>query len=72
MLHAGEEDTVRVAADSWDGVGARLHEQAGMEAKLARFREQWQGGTAERYQVVIDDLAGGLRRIAATEHVRQR
>jgi hypothetical protein len=64
MLHAGEEETVRSAADSWDGVAARLHEQAGnLEVKLAKFREQWQGGAAEQYQVMINDLAGGLRRI---------
>jgi uncharacterized protein YukE len=64
MLQAGEEETIRSAADSWDGVGARLHEQAGnLEAKLAKFREQWQGGAAEQYQIMINDLAGGLRRI---------
>ena len=64
MLHDGDESTPRSAAHSWDGVGARLHEQAGnLERKLARFREQWQGGAAEQYQLMITDLSAGLRRI---------
>ncbi|HEU5475325.1 MAG TPA: WXG100 family type VII secretion target [Actinophytocola sp.] len=64
MLHAGEEGSARSAADSWDAVGARLHEQAGnLDARLARFREHWQGGAADAYAVMITDLAGGLRRI---------
>jgi uncharacterized protein YukE len=64
MLHDGDESTARSAADSWDGVGARLHEQAGsLETKLTAFREQWQGGAAEQYQLMITDLSAGLRRI---------
>ncbi|KAA5830570.1 WXG100 family type VII secretion target [Saccharopolyspora hirsuta] len=65
MLQSGDDASVRPAADSWDSVGASLHEQAGnLEAKLAKFQEQWQGGAAEQYRVMIKDLAGGLRRIA--------
>ncbi|MFC6018593.1 WXG100 family type VII secretion target [Plantactinospora solaniradicis] len=64
MLHYGDEATTRAIADSWDGVGARLHEQASnLEIKLARFRQQWQGGAAEQYQLMISDLSTGLRRI---------
>jgi uncharacterized protein YukE len=64
MLHHGDETTPRSAAHSWDGVGARLHEQAGnLESRLATFREQWQGGAAEQYQLMITDLSAGLRRI---------
>lgn len=64
MLHDGDESTARSAADQWDGVGARLHEQAGnLETKLAAFRAQWQGGAAEQYQLMITDLSTGLRRI---------
>jgi hypothetical protein len=64
MLHDGDESTARSAADQWDAVGARLHEQAGnLETKLAAFREQWQGGAAEQYQLMITDLSTGLRRI---------
>lgn len=64
MLHDGDESTPRSAAHSWDGVGARLHEQAGnLERKLAAFRQQWQGGAAEQYQLMITDLGAGLRRI---------
>ncbi|WP_249044508.1 WXG100 family type VII secretion target [Crossiella equi] len=65
MLHAGQPKTMRAAADSWDAVGARLHEQAGnLERQLDRFRHQWRGGAAEQYQSMITDLAGGLRRTA--------
>ncbi|RKT88695.1 PPE family protein [Saccharopolyspora antimicrobica] len=65
MLQSGDDASVRPAADSWDSVGAALHEQAGnLEAKLAKFQEQWQGGASEQYRVMIKDLAGGLRRIA--------
>ncbi|MBE1485524.1 WXG100 family type VII secretion target [Plantactinospora soyae] len=64
MLHHGDEATTRAIADSWDGIGARLHEQASnLEIKLARFRQQWQGGAAEQYQLMISDLSTGLRRI---------
>ncbi|HEX6351951.1 WXG100 family type VII secretion target [Actinophytocola sp.] len=64
MLHQGDETTPRSAADSWDGVGARLHEQAGnLESRLVAFREEWQGGAAEQYQLMITDLSAGLRRI---------
>ncbi|MEO3815674.1 PPE domain-containing protein [Plantactinospora sp. B24E8] len=64
MLHHGDETTVRTVAESWDGVGARLHEQAtSLERRLARFRQQWQGGAAEQYQTMIADLSAGLRRI---------
>ncbi|MEE6261337.1 WXG100 family type VII secretion target [Plantactinospora sonchi] len=64
MLHHGDEATARAVADSWDGVGARLHEQANnLEHRLARFRRQWQGGAAEQYQTMIADLSAGLRRI---------
>lgn len=65
MLHHGDEASTRAIADSWDGVGARLHEQASnLEIRLARFRQQWQGGAAEQYQLMISDLSAGLRRIA--------
>jgi uncharacterized protein YukE len=64
MLYDGDESTARAAADQWDGVGARMHEQAGnLEAKLGAFREQWQGGAAEQYQLMVTDLSRGLRRI---------
>jgi uncharacterized protein YukE len=64
MLHDGDESTPRSAADSWDGIGARLHEQAGnLDAKLAAFKEQWQGDAAEQYQLMVTDLSTGLRRI---------
>ncbi|TDV54998.1 WXG100 family type VII secretion target [Actinophytocola oryzae] len=64
MLYDGDESTARAAADSWDGVGARMHEQAGnLESKLGTFREQWTGGAAEQYQLMITDLGRGLRRI---------
>jgi uncharacterized protein YukE len=64
MLHEGDEGTARSAAHSWDAVGARMHEQAGnLEGKLAKFREQWQGGAAEQYQLMVTDLSKGLRRI---------
>jgi uncharacterized protein YukE len=64
MLQAGEETTARSAADNWDAVGGRLHEQASnLEAKLAQFKQHWRGGAAEQYQVMVGDLSGGLRRI---------
>lgn len=65
MLQAGDEKTARAAADSWDAVGARMHEQASnLEGKLATFKQHWQGGAAEQYQVMVGDLSGGLRKIA--------
>ncbi|MEU6270664.1 WXG100 family type VII secretion target [Saccharopolyspora shandongensis] len=64
MLQRGDDSSVRPAADSWDSVGAALHEQAGnLEAKLAKFQDQWRGGASEQYRVMINDLSGGLRRI---------
>ncbi|MGO1052368.1 WXG100 family type VII secretion target [Crossiella sp. CA198] len=69
MLHAGQPKTMRAAADSWDAVGSRLHEQAGnLEQQLSRFRHQWRGGAAEQYQAMITDLAAGLRRTAEAAH----
>src|SRR3990170_2623824 len=65
MLPAGDEPTARTAAHSWEAVGARLGEQASnLEGKLTRFREDWKGGAAEQYQLMVDDLATGLRKIA--------
>lgn len=65
MLHAGDEPTARTAANSWDAVGARLGEQASnLEGKLTEFRKDWKGGAAEQYQIMVGDLATGLRRIA--------
>ncbi|MEV0697045.1 PPE domain-containing protein [Saccharopolyspora sp. NPDC050389] len=65
MLQRGDDTSVRPAADSWDSVGAALHEQAGnLEAKLAKFQDEWRGGASEQYRVMITDLSGGLRRIA--------
>src|ERR1044072_4046659 len=64
MLHAGEESTARTAADNWDSVGARLHEQApSLDAKLGKFKDHWKGGAAESYQTMVTDLSGGLRKI---------
>ncbi|MGW1680366.1 WXG100 family type VII secretion target [Saccharopolyspora sp. NPDC002376] len=65
MLESGDDASVRPAADSWDSVGASLHEQVGnLDAKLAKFQAQWQGGAAEQYRVMIKDLSAGLRQIA--------
>jgi len=65
MLHAGDEGTARTSAHSWEAVGARLNEQASnLEGKLTRFRKDWKGGAAEQYQVMVGDLATGLRKIA--------
>lgn len=65
MLHAGDEGTPRTAAHQWEAVGARLNEQASnLEGKLTRFRKDWKGGAAEQYQVMVGDLATGLRKIA--------
>jgi len=64
MLQAGEEKSARKAADDWDAVGGRLHEQASnLEAKLAQFKQHWRGGAAEQYQVMVGDLSTGLRKI---------
>jgi hypothetical protein len=67
MLHAGVPARARSAAESWDALGAKLHEQAGnLEARLLRFRDQWRGGAAEQYVVMITDLHTGLRRVGNT------
>ncbi|TDP95049.1 WXG100 family type VII secretion target [Labedaea rhizosphaerae] len=64
MLHAGVESTARDAANNWDSVGARLHEQASnLDAKLGAFKHHWKGGAADQYQTMVSDLSGGLREI---------
>jgi hypothetical protein len=64
MLYAGDPRTLRTAADSWDAIGARMHEQAGsLEKRLVDFKHKWQGGAANQYHVMITDLFGGLRRL---------
>ncbi|MCP2259308.1 PPE family protein [Streptoalloteichus tenebrarius] len=65
MLRAGDPNRSRAAAESWDAVARRLHEQAGvLESQLRQFRDRWRGGAADQYFAMITDLCRGLRRTA--------
>lgn len=69
MLYAGNPNTARTAGGTWDDTGNSLHEQAGrLEKQLSGFSDSWQGGAANQYQTMVNDLIGGIRKVADTAY----
>ncbi|HEX5405654.1 MAG TPA: WXG100 family type VII secretion target [Pseudonocardiaceae bacterium] len=67
MLYAGNPDTARTAAGTWNDTGNGLHDQAnGLAKQLSGFSQDWQGGAANQYQTMVNDLIGGIRKVADT------
>jgi uncharacterized protein YukE len=69
MLYAGNPDSARNAAATWNDTGNSLHDQANQLAKqLNGFSQEWQGGAANQYQTMMNDLIGGIRKVADTAY----
>lgn len=69
MLYAGNPDSARNAAATWNDTGNALHDQANQLAKqLGGFSQEWQGGAANQYQTMMNDLIGGIRKVADTAY----
>ncbi|HEY1571094.1 MAG TPA: WXG100 family type VII secretion target [Pseudonocardiaceae bacterium] len=69
MLYAGNPDTARNAGATWNDTGNALHDQANQLAKqLDGFSQDWQGGAANQYQTMMNDLIGGIRKVADTAY----
>ncbi|HEX3590455.1 MAG TPA: WXG100 family type VII secretion target [Pseudonocardiaceae bacterium] len=69
MLYAGNPDSARNAAAAWNDTGNGLHDQANQLAKqLSGFAQSWTGGAAEQYQTMVNDLIGGIRKVADTAY----
>jgi uncharacterized protein YukE len=69
MLYAGDPNTARTAANGWDSTGNSLHSQANtLEGQLSGFQGNWQGGAADQYTTMVNDLIGGIRKVADTAY----
>ncbi|HVV18417.1 MAG TPA: WXG100 family type VII secretion target [Pseudonocardiaceae bacterium] len=69
MLYAGNPDTARNAAATWNDTGNGLHDQANqLTKKLSGFSQAWQGGAANQYQRMVRDLIGGIQKVADTAY----
>ena len=69
MLYAGDPNSARGAANGWDSTGNSLHSQANtLEGKLGSFQGNWQGGAADQYTTMVNDLIGGIRKVADTAY----
>src|SRR5215217_5724236 len=67
MLQAGDPTSARTAAEKWKSTGIGLHEQAeNLTDELSDFSGSWTGGAADKYQTMITDLVGGIRKVAQT------
>jgi uncharacterized protein YukE len=67
MLQAGDPSSAQAAADQWNSTAIGLHEQAeNLSKELSDFSGSWTGGAAEKYQTMITDLVGGIRKVAQT------
>jgi uncharacterized protein YukE len=67
MLQAGDPNSARHAAEKWKSASIGLHEQSeNLSSELAGFADDWTGGAADQYQVMIKDLAAGITRVAQT------
>lgn len=67
MLQAGDPNSARHAAEKWKSTSIGLHEQAhNLSGELAHFADDWTGGAADQYQVMIKDLAAGISKVAQT------
>lgn len=69
MLYAGDPNSARTTANGWDSTGNALHSQANtLEGKLGSFQGNWQGGAADQYTTMVNDLIGGIRKVADTAY----
>ncbi len=69
MLYAGNPQTSRATAATWDDTGNSLHDQANrLESQLSGFSNSWQGGAANQYKTMMTDLISGIRKVADTAY----
>jgi uncharacterized protein YukE len=69
MLYAGNPQTARSMAATWDDTGNALHDQVNrLDRQLSGFNDRWQGGAADQYKTMVTDLIGGIRKVADTAY----
>lgn len=69
MLYAGDPNSARTAANGWDSTANALHSQANtLESQLGSFQGNWSGGAADQYTTMVNDLIGGIRKVADTAY----
>ncbi|HJP77879.1 MAG TPA: PPE domain-containing protein [Pseudonocardiaceae bacterium] len=69
MLYAGDPNSARGAANGWDSTANALHSQANtLESQLGSFQGNWSGGAANQYTSMVNDLIGGIRKVADTAY----
>jgi uncharacterized protein YukE len=69
MLYAGNPQTARSMAATWDDTGNALHDQVNrLDRQLSGFTDSWQGGAADQYKTMVTDLIGGIRKVADTAY----
>jgi uncharacterized protein YukE len=69
MLYAGNPQTARSMAATWDDTGNALHDQVNrLERQLSGFSDSWTGGAADQYKTMVTDLIGGIRKVADTAY----
>ena len=69
MLYAGDPNSARTTANGWDSTGNALHSQANtLSGQLSGFQGNWSGGAADQYTTMVNDLIGGIRKVADTAY----
>jgi uncharacterized protein YukE len=69
MLYAGNPQTARTMAATWDDTGNALHDQVNrLDRQLSGFSDSWTGGAADQYKTMVTDLIGGIRKVADTAY----
>ncbi len=69
MLYAGDPNSARTVANGWDSTGNSLHSQANtLAGQLSGFQGNWTGGAADQYTTMVNDLIGGIRKVADTAY----
>jgi uncharacterized protein YukE len=69
MLYAGDPNSARTVANGWDSTANALHSQANtLEGQLSGFQGNWSGGAADQYTTMVNDLIGGIRKVADTAY----
>jgi hypothetical protein len=67
MLYESDPATGTTQAQTWDATGKMLHEQASnLEGRLRNFDGEWTGTASDEYKRMVNDLVGGLRKVAET------
>lgn len=70
MLAAADPASAHRTAGNWEHTAAMMSEQAtALDGELSGFADNWQGDAASSYQVMIKDLAHGVRQVA--DHARK-